>query len=74
MLFVIFLYIVKFFHGVSLWLYIILENIMSAHNYTTSKVETAAVAANAGCNLELGFPWYKKNIYSYLGEAVAKVR
>ena len=52
----------------------LVENIMKYHKYTNNKVETAAVAVNAGCNLDLGFPWVKKNIYSYLGEAVAEVR
>ncbi|XP_028393522.1 probable beta-D-xylosidase 6 [Dendronephthya gigantea] len=49
-----------------------LEFILSFHKYTKNEVETAAAAVNAGCNLELGLPSLKKNIYSYLGEAVTK--
>ena len=47
---------------------------MSFHKYTKNEVETAAAAVNSGCNLELGLPFVEKNIYSYLGEAVAEVR
>ena len=50
------------------------EFILSYHKYTKNEIETAAAAVNAGCNLELGLPFLKKNIYSYLGEAVAEVR
>lgn len=46
---------------------------MKFHKYTTTPVETAAVAVNAGCNLELGLPNLANNIYSHLGEAVKQV-
>ncbi|CAB3982823.1 probable beta-D-xylosidase 5 [Paramuricea clavata] len=49
-----------------------LEFILFFHKYTKTKVETAAAAVNAGCNLELGLPNVSKNIYSYLGEAVTE--
>ena len=47
------------------------ENIMTAHHYTKTEVETAAAAINAGTCLEDGN--LEKNIFSYATEAVQQV-
>ena len=47
------------------------ENIMTAHHYTKTEVETAAAAVNAGTCLEDANE--EKNVFSYIGEAVEQV-
>nr|XP_020664519.1 beta-D-xylosidase 1-like [Pogona vitticeps] len=47
-----------------------IELIMMAHHYTQSILETAVASVNAGCNLEVTCV-LKRNIFSYIGEAVA---
>ncbi|XP_013917612.1 PREDICTED: xylan 1,4-beta-xylosidase-like, partial [Thamnophis sirtalis] len=47
------------------------ELIMVGHQYTHSFLETAIVAVNAGCNLELSFGM-KNNVYMYIAEALSK--
>ncbi|KAG8147654.1 hypothetical protein E2320_022631, partial [Naja naja] len=47
------------------------ELIMAGHRYTHSFLETAIVAVNAGCNLELSYGM-KKNVYMYIAEALNK--
>ncbi|XP_070805536.1 uncharacterized protein [Pituophis catenifer annectens] len=47
------------------------ELIMAGHHYTHSFLETAIVAVNAGCNLELSFGM-KDNVYMYIAEALSK--
>lgn len=44
-----------------------LERIQDSHHYTSSMVETAAAAVNAGTCLEDGDNW--DNVFSYIGEA-----
>ncbi|KAL7980553.1 hypothetical protein Chor_001707 [Crotalus horridus] len=47
------------------------ELIMVGHRYTQSFLETAIVAVNAGCNLELSYGM-KNNVYMHIAEALSK--
>ncbi|XP_015684929.2 probable beta-D-xylosidase 2, partial [Protobothrops mucrosquamatus] len=47
------------------------ELIMGGHRYTHSFLETAIVAVNAGCNLELSYGM-KNNVYMHIAEALSK--